>query len=98
MPHEHPHHEEESQYVTLIDEEGNEALYEILFTFDSEDFNKSYVLLYPYGIEEDEEVELQAYSYQESEEGLSGSLQPIETEEEWSMIDEVLATFLEEEL
>lgn len=98
MPHEHTHHEEDSQYVTLIDEEGNEALYEILFTFDSEDFNKSYVLLYPYGIEEDEEVELQAYSYQESEEGLSGSLQPIESEEEWEMIDEVLATFLAEEL
>ena len=30
--------------LTVIDENGNELLCEILFTFDSDDYNKSYVV------------------------------------------------------
>lgn len=93
LNHDHNH---ESEYVTIYDEEGNETLYEILFTFDSEDFNKSYVLVYPAGTSEDENVELLAFSYSESEEGGSGELQPIETDEEWDMVEEVLNTFLDD--
>ena len=33
-------------HITVVDENGNEQLYEVLFTFDSEDFNKSYVLYF----------------------------------------------------
>ncbi|MCT7835574.1 MAG: DUF1292 domain-containing protein, partial [Lactobacillus iners] len=43
--------------ITLIDDKGNEELFEILFTFTSDDYNKSYVLLYPAAVGEDEEVE-----------------------------------------
>lgn len=86
---------EEQEYITVVDEEGNESLYEILFTFDSEDFGKSYVLIYPAGTSEDEEVELQAYAYQEQEDGTSGDLQPITTDEEWDLVEEVLNTFLD---
>ncbi|MFN0602655.1 DUF1292 domain-containing protein [Facklamia hominis] len=89
------HEHEEQEYITVVDEEGNESLYEILFTFDSEDFGKSYVLIYPAGTSEDEEVELQAYSYQEQEDGTSGDLQPITTDEEWDLVEEVLNTFLD---
>lgn len=92
--HEHTH---EHEHITIIDEEGNETLYEILFTFDSEDFEKSYVLVYPAGVPEGEEVELEAFSYVETESGGEGSLEPIETEEEWDMIEEVLNTFIEDE-
>lgn len=97
MTNEHNHDHEEKDYITLVDEEGNESLYEILFTFDSEDFGKSYVIIYPAGSSEDDSIELQAYSYKENEDGTSGDLDPIETEEEWDMIDEVLNTFLEDE-
>lgn len=90
-------HTHEEEYITIIDEEGNEELYQILFTFDSEDFGKSYVLLYPAGTSEDEEVEIQAYSFKENEEGGSGDLLPIETDAEWDMVEEVLATFLDGE-
>ncbi|EKB56133.1 DUF1292 domain-containing protein [Facklamia hominis] len=89
------HEHEEQEYITVVDEEGNESLYEILFTFDSEDFGKSYVLIYPAGTSEDEEVELQAYAYQEQEDGTSGDLQPITTDEEWDLVEEVLNTFLD---
>ena len=95
---EHNHdHDHGHDHVTIIDEQGNEILHEILFTFDSEDFGKSYVLLYPAGSPEDEDVELQAFSYVENEEGMEGELLPIETEEEWDMVEEVLNTFLADE-
>lgn len=94
--HEHDHEHEES-YITVVDEDGNESLYQVLFTFESEDFGKNYVLIYPAGATDDDDIELQAYSYVESEDGTAGDLQPIETEEEWDMVDEVLNTFLAED-
>lgn len=102
MPHDHNHnhdhdHDHEQEFITLVDEEGNESLYEILFTFDSEDYGKSYVLLYPAGTTDEDDVELQAFSFVESEEGGHGDLHPIETDEEWDMIEEVLNTFMEDD-
>lgn len=90
-------HGHEHDFITIVDEEGNESLYEILFTFESTDYGKNYVLLYPAGASEDEDVELFAYSYVEEEDGTSGDLEPIETEEEWDMIEEVLNTFMDDE-
>ena len=95
--HDHEHDHADHEHITIVDEEGNEQLFEILFTFDSEDFGKSYVLVYPAGVSDEEGVELQAFSYVESEEGFEGQLNPIETEEEWDMVEEVLATFIEDE-
>ncbi|HLQ75275.1 MAG TPA: DUF1292 domain-containing protein [Alloiococcus sp.] len=96
--HDHDHdHDHNHEYITLIDEEGNEELYEILFTFESEEFDKSYVLVFPAASEEESEVELHAFAYKEEDGGLEGQLYPIETEEEWDMIEEVLNTFVEEE-
>lgn len=84
-------------HITVIDEEGNEQLCEILFTFESEEFGKSYVLYFPVGAEEDdnEEIEILASSFSPGEE--EGSLLPIESDEEWDLIEEMLATFLDEE-
>jgi len=98
MSNNHNHdHEHDHDHITIVDEEGNEELYEILFTFESEDFDKSYVLVYPAGTSEGEEIELSAFSYKESEGGLEGTLSSIETDEEWEMIEEVLNTFISEE-
>ncbi|MEK4147220.1 DUF1292 domain-containing protein [Robertmurraya sp. FSL W8-0741] len=85
--------------ITVIDEEGNEQLCEILFTFDSDEFGKSYVLYYPIGEDDsdDEEIEIHASAFVPSEDTNDGDLQPIETEEEWDLIEEMLNTFLEEQ-
>ena len=84
--------------LTFIDEEGNEVLCEILFTFNSEEFNKNYVLFYPVGSEDENgEIEVMAASYTENEDGTCGELRSIETEEEWKLIEEMLETFSEEE-
>ena len=100
MSDKHEHNHDEESYITLVDEEGNEALYQILFTFRSDDFGKNYVILFPVSAEDeddDENVELQAYSYEEAEDELSGALHPIETEEEWDMVEEVLNTYIQDE-
>jgi uncharacterized protein YrzB (UPF0473 family) len=85
--------------ITVVDEQGNEQLCEVLFTFESDKFNKSYVLYYPLGADQDdeEEIEIHASAFQEGDEGQEGELKPIETEEEWDMIEEMLNTFLDEE-
>lgn len=90
-------HNHDHEYITLIDDDGNEELHEILFTFESDEFERSYVLLFPAGSEEGEEVELTAFAYNEEDGGLEGKLLPIETDEEWDMIEEVLNTFIEDD-
>ncbi|KKK33111.1 hypothetical protein WQ57_24540 [Mesobacillus campisalis] len=85
--------------ITVVDENGNEQLCEVLFTFDSEEFGKSYVLYYPIGAEEDEdeEIEIHASAFTPTEDNQDGELMPIETDEEWDMIEEMLETFLAEQ-
>lgn len=91
MAHTHDH-------ITLIDENGNEELYTILLTFESDEFEKQYVLVYPASADPDsEDVELLAFSYNEkSEDASEGELHPIETDKEWDMVEEVLGVFMEE--
>lgn len=85
--------------ITIIDENGTEQLCEVLFTFDSDEFEKSYVLYFPVGAEEDdsEEIEIHASAFIPGEDSEDGELQPIESEEEWELIEEMLNTFLAEE-
>ena len=83
---------EQQNHITVVDENGNEQLCEILHTFDSEEFGKSYVLYSLVGAEEDEEgaVEIFASAYTPADNGEDGELMPIETEAEWDLIEEVL--------
>lgn len=98
---ENNHSHQEPEVVTLVDDQGNESLFEILLTIDGQkEFGKNYVLLVPAGLSEDAEgdVEIQAYSFTENEDGTEGNLQPIpeDSEKEWNMIEEVFASFIEE--
>ncbi|MCL1950230.1 MAG: DUF1292 domain-containing protein [Turicibacter sp.] len=86
--------------LTVVDENGNELLMEILFTFDSDEYNKSYVVYYPAGAEnEDEEgnVDLHVSAYVPAADDEGGELIPVETDAEWEMIEEVINTFLADE-
>jgi uncharacterized protein YrzB (UPF0473 family) len=86
-------------HITVVDEDGNEQLCEVLFTFDSEEFGKSYVLYYPVGTDEEDEedIEIHASAFVPTEDNEDGELMPIETDEEWDMIEEMLNTFLDEQ-
>ncbi|MGQ5709915.1 DUF1292 domain-containing protein [Lactobacillus sp. PSON] len=85
--------------ITLVDDKGNEELYEILFTFHSDDYDKSYVLLYPAAVGEGEDIEVQAFSYDADDAGdvTSSDLHEIESDEEWEMVQGVLNTFLDDD-
>ena len=66
--------------LTVIDENGNELLCEILFTFDSDDYNKSYVVYYPAGAEHEDEdgnVDLHVSAYVPSNNNEGGELLPV---------------------
>lgn len=76
-----------SLYVT--DENGNEKRMEILFTFEDDSRNKRYVVFVDPEVESDE-VFASAYDDE-------GHLLPVETEEEWQMIEEVIGAFQDEE-
>lgn len=78
--------------LTYIDENGNEVLCEILFTFDSDEFGKSYVVFYPMSDSDEDEIEVMAASYT-TENGEVGELQEVETDEEWDLIQDVLNQF-----
>lgn len=84
--------EQEQRHITIVDESGNEQLCEVIHTFDSEEFGKSYVLYSLVGAEEDDEgqIEIFASSFVPSENGEDGELEPIETEAEWDLIEDVL--------
>jgi uncharacterized protein YrzB (UPF0473 family) len=79
--------------LVLTDELGNELTATIILTFESEEFNKSYVV---YKLDDDEEDEYHAASF-DPEDGDEGTLGQIETDEEWDLIEEVLESFLEDE-
>ena len=85
--------------ITIVDDQGNEQLCEVLFTFENEEFGKSYVLYYPIESKDDEEVEILASSFTPNEDGENGELQPIpeDSDAEWDMIEETLNTFLADE-
>ncbi|MBP6903709.1 MAG: DUF1292 domain-containing protein [Bacilli bacterium] len=88
---------ENERQLIFIDEKGDEVLCDILFTFDSEEFKKSYVLFSPVGSgNENGEMEVAAASYIPGEDGAVGELFAIETDEEWALIEDMLAHFDEE--
>ncbi|MDQ0299807.1 uncharacterized protein YrzB (UPF0473 family) [Salibacterium salarium] len=89
--------EEEKERIVIPDEDGNEHLFDMLFTFDVDDTGYSYMVLTAAGEQEseDEEVEVFAFRYEEEEgeEDSELSLFPIETDEEWNMVEEMVETF-----
>ena len=87
--------------LTIIDSEGNEKLCQILFTLESEEFGKKYVVFYEVSelndVDNDEdEIPLMAASYVETEDG-SGELSEIETDEEWKLIEGILTSLTNSE-
>ena len=74
----------------IKDENGKEVAMDILFTFESDETNKKYVI---FEDPNDELGEVFAYSYDDE-----GNLIAIETDEEWEMVEEVLGAFSEENL
>ena len=74
---------------TIIDEEGKEITYDILFTFDSEETKKSYVVFTDNSVDESGSIATYASVYDPT--GENKELQPITTDAEWDLIENLLA-------
>ena len=79
---------ENKNQFTLIDEEGKEVVYDVLFTFDSEETNKSYIVYTNHEKDEDGKEKVYASIYDAT--GKDMNLYPIETEKEWNLIFNIL--------
>lgn len=82
--------EEQPQLITVTDEEGNDQVCEVIHTFTSEQFAKSYVLYVPATDEPIEERDIFAAQFVPNEEGHIEELLPIETDEEWAFVEDIL--------
>lgn len=83
----------ENDTLIVVDEQGVEIEMEILFTFEGDSVDdqpaKMYVL-YVNPLEEDGSVYASIYNEE-------GDLFPIEDTQEWEMVEEVFATFMQED-
>ncbi|GEK33335.1 DUF1292 domain-containing protein [Kurthia sibirica] len=88
----------EQNTITVVDEQGNEILCEILTIVESEEFGKNFVLYSEIGTEDaDGLVQIMASSFTPAENGEDGELQPIESEEEWAYLEDILEQLDDEE-
>ncbi|GAA0442766.1 DUF1292 domain-containing protein [Lentibacillus halophilus] len=88
---------EEKERIIIPDENGEEHLFEVLFTFDVDKTGYSYIAVMPVDQQENEEVEVYAFRYEEQEKDDDLSLFPIESDEEWEMVEEMLNTLIDED-
>lgn len=82
--------EEKKGIFTIVNEEGQEVECEILFTFDSEETKKSYIVYTDNTLDEEGNTKVYASVYDPS--GQSAALTPIETEKEWKVIESILSS------
>lgn len=90
---------DERERIVIPDENGEEHLFEVLFTFDVDETGHSYMVLEPAGNNDNDEEEIEVFAFRFEDNGEEDDLAlfPIETDEEWEMVEEMLNTFAEEE-
>lgn len=81
--------EDKEKYFTVTDHDGKTIEYEILFTFDSEETKKSYIVFTDNNIDEDGSIITYAATYDKS--GKELTLGDIKTESEWRIIENLLS-------
>ena len=90
---------EEQERIIIPDENGEEHLFDILFTFDVEQTGRSYMVVKPVEAPEDDDDEYEeVFGFRYEENDGEFSLYPIETDAEWDMVEEMLNTFTAEDI
>ena len=79
---------------TIIDQNGVEKTYDVLFTFDNDETKKSYIIYTDNTLDESGNVEVYASTYDPNDE--HSKLGEIETEKEWKIIETILTSIEEE--
>ena len=76
--------------ITLLDEQGTEHNFDVLFTFDSDETGKSYIVYTDH--EKDKDGKEKVYASIYDPKGIDKSLYPLETEAEWNAIENILSS------
>lgn len=79
---------EEKMVFTVTDEEGKNIECEALFTFESDETGKNYIVYTDNTTDEEGNTKVYASIYTPEEENTT--LQPIETDKEWKIIETIL--------
>ena len=82
-------------YFTVTDSKGKETEYEILFTFESEDTNKKYIVYTEN--EKDKDGMIKTYASIYEEDGNILKLSKIEDDKEWNVVEKLLKHATEED-
>ena len=85
---------EEKNTIKVYDEKGNEVICDILFTFDSEETKKSYIVYTDNTKDAEGKIQVYASIYDPKDEKMK--LEDIKTEKEWKVIETILQTLQEE--
>jgi uncharacterized protein YrzB (UPF0473 family) len=79
---------------TVLDENGNEITCDVLFTFDSDETNKSYIVYTDNTKDETGNTKVYASIYDPNDPNTK--LEEIKTDKEWKIIENILSTLQEE--
>ena len=79
---------EEVMTFKVMDDNGKEIECEVLFTFESEETKKNYIVYTDNTIDDDGNTKVYASVYNPNEE--ETKLMPIETDKEWKIIETIL--------
>ena len=85
---------EEKNTFKVLNDEGKEIICEVLFTFDSEETKKSYIVYTDNTTDDDGNLKVYASVYNPNSE--STELLPIETDREWKIVETILESIGEE--
>lgn len=83
----------ENNQFEIMNDEGNIVKCDVLFTFDSDETHKSYVVFTDNTYDEEGCVQIFANTYDPDH--LDARLGPIESEKEWDVIETILETLQE---
>lgn len=78
----------ESMSFTVLDENDKEVKCDVLFTFESEETGKSYIVYTDNSVDEEGNTQVYASIYDPQSD--EQKLMPIETEKEWRIIEIIL--------
>lgn len=78
----------------MLDENGNEVVYDILFTFENDENGNNYIVYTDNTRDDVGNIEVYASIYDPDDP--QSKLEPIKTEKEWKVIETILNTLQEE--
>lgn len=79
---------------TMLDEQGQEHTYDVLFTFESEENGNNYIVYTDNSLDESGNIVVYASTYDPT--NPQSRLGAVETEQEWKVIETILETLQEE--